>query len=46
MIQNARQAVAAEMASSTQLARGLLINALPTLRFSNDLSERVTLIVD
>lgn len=46
MIQYARQAVAAEMASSTQLARGLLINALPTLRFSNDLSERVTLIVD
>ena len=46
MVQNARQAVAAEMASSTQLARGLLINALPTLRFSNDLSERLTLIVD
>lgn len=46
LVQNARQAVAAEMASSTQLARGLLINALPTLRFSNDLSERLTLIVD
>ncbi|AFJ02542.1 Periplasmic Sensor signal transduction Histidine Kinase [Methylophaga frappieri] len=46
MVQNARQAIAAEMVSSTQLARGLLINALPTLRFSNDLSERLTLIVD
>lgn len=46
MLQNARQAVASEMASSTQLARGLLINALPTLRFSNDISERLTLIVD
>lgn len=46
MVQNARMAVASEMASSTQLARGLLINALPTLRFSNDLSERLTLIVD
>lgn len=46
MVQNGRQAVAYEMVSSTQLARGLLINALPTLRFSNDLSERLTLIVD
>ncbi|WP_430008922.1 ATP-binding protein [Methylophaga lonarensis] len=46
MVQNGRKAVAAEMESSTQLARGLLINALPTLRFSNDLSERLTLIVD
>lgn len=46
MIQNARHALAQEMASSTQLAKGLLINALPTLRFSNDLSERLTLIVD
>lgn len=46
MVQNARQALVAEMESSTQLAKGLLINALPTLRFSNDLSERLTLIVD
>ncbi len=46
MVQNGRKAVAAEMESSTQLARGLLINALPTLRFSNDLSERLTMIVD
>ncbi len=46
MVKNARQALVAEMESSTQLARGLLINALPTLRFSNDLSERLTLIVD
>lgn len=46
MVQNARQALALEMASSTQLAKGLLVNALPTLRFSNDLSERLTLIVD
>ncbi|MBD3635699.1 MAG: HAMP domain-containing protein [Methylophaga sp.] len=46
MVQNARQALAEEMASSTQLAKGLLVNALPTLRFSNDLSERLTLIVD
>jgi two-component system sensor histidine kinase UhpB len=46
MVQNARQALASEMASSTQLAKGLLVNALPTLRFSNDLSERLTLIVD
>jgi two-component system sensor histidine kinase UhpB len=46
MVQNARQALVQEMASSTQLAKGLLVNALPTLRFSNDLSERLTLIVD
>ncbi len=46
MVNNARQALESEMASSTQLAKGLLINALPTLRFSNDLSERLTLIVD
>ncbi|WP_286303815.1 MULTISPECIES: LapD/MoxY N-terminal periplasmic domain-containing protein [Methylophaga] len=46
MVQNARLALAQEMASSTQLAKGLLVNALPTLRFSNDLSERLTLIVD
>ncbi|OUR73131.1 histidine kinase [Methylophaga sp. 41_12_T18] len=46
MVHNARQALVSEMASSTQLAKGLLINALPTLRFSNDLSERLTLIVD
>lgn len=46
MVQNARQALVAEMASSTQLAKGLLVNALPTLRFSNDLSDRLTLIVD
>jgi len=46
MLQNARQALVQEMASSTQLAKGLLVNALPTLRFSNDLSERLTLIVD
>ncbi len=46
MVHNARQALGSEMASSTQLAKGLLINALPTLRFSNDLSERLTLIVD
>ncbi|RKZ83775.1 MAG: histidine kinase [Gammaproteobacteria bacterium] len=46
MVQNARQALVSEMKSSTQLAKGLLINALPTLRFSNDLGERLTLIVD
>lgn len=46
MVKNARQAVVSEMESSTQLAKGLLINALPTLRFSNDLGERLTLIVD
>jgi two-component system sensor histidine kinase UhpB len=46
MVKNARQAVISEMESSTQLAKGLLINALPTLRFSNDLGERLTLIVD
>jgi two-component system sensor histidine kinase UhpB len=46
LIKNARQALAAEMDSSTQLAKGLLVNALPTLRFSNDLSERLKLIVD
>jgi two-component system sensor histidine kinase UhpB len=46
MVQNARQALESEMESSTQLARGLLVNALPTLRFSNDLSQRLTLIVE
>jgi len=46
MINNARQALVAEMASSTELAKGLLINALPTLRFSNNLGERLTLIVE
>lgn len=46
MVKNAKQALAAEMASSTQLAKGLLINALPTLRFSNDISNRLALIVD
>lgn len=46
MVQNARKALVAEMDSSTQLAKGLLINALPTLRFSNDLSERLKLIVE
>jgi two-component system sensor histidine kinase UhpB len=46
MVKNARQALVSEMESSTQLARGLLINALPTLRFANDLSDRLTLIVD
>src|SRR5690554_5584013 len=46
MVQNARHALELEMASSTQLAQGLLVNALPTLRFSNDLSERLNLIVD
>jgi len=46
MVKNARQALVSEMDSSTQLAKGLLINALPTLRFSNDLSERLKLIVD
>ncbi len=46
MVKNARQALVAEMESSTQLARGLLINALPTLRFANDLSDRLTLIVE
>lgn len=46
MMQNARQALVSEMESSTNLAKGLLINALPTLRFSNDLGDRLTLIVD
>jgi len=46
MVKNARQALVAEMESSTQLAKGLLINALPTLRFSNDLGERLKLIVE
>lgn len=46
MVKNARQALVSEMDSSTQLAKGLLINALPTLRFSNDLGERLKLIVD
>ncbi len=46
MVKNARQALAAEMESSTQLAKGLLINTLPTLRFSNDIGERLTLIVN
>jgi len=46
IVNNARQALVAEMDSSTKLAKGLLINALPTLRFSNDLGERLTLIVD
>jgi len=46
MVHNARQALVAEMESSTTLAKGLLINALPTLRFSNDLGERLTMIVD
>jgi two-component system, NarL family, sensor histidine kinase UhpB len=46
MVQNARLALVSEMKSSTQLAKGLLINALPTLRFSNDLGERLTLIVE
>tara|TARA_R110001606_G_scaffold361754_7_gene515108 strand:+ start:4777 stop:6114 length:1338 start_codon:yes stop_codon:yes gene_type:complete len=46
MVHNARQALVAEMESSTNLAKGLLINALPTLRFSNDLGERLTMIVD
>jgi two-component system sensor histidine kinase UhpB len=41
MVHNARQALVAEMESSTNLAKGLLINALPTLRFSNDLGERL-----
>lgn len=45
MVKNAQQALEAEMESSTQLARGLLINALPTLRFSNDLGERLKMIV-
>jgi len=45
MVKNARKAVVAEMDSSTNLAKGLLINALPTLRFSNDLGERLKLIV-
>ncbi len=46
MVHNARQALVSEMKSSTNLAKGLLINALPTLRFSNDLGDRLTLIVD
>jgi len=46
MVKNARQALVSEMDSSTQLAKGLLINALPTLRFSNDLGERLKLIVN
>ncbi|MFW5427096.1 MAG: LapD/MoxY N-terminal periplasmic domain-containing protein [Methylophagaceae bacterium] len=46
MVKNAKQALSAEMESSTQLAKGLLINALPTLRFSNDISNRLALIVD
>ncbi|MDH5358192.1 MAG: histidine kinase [Gammaproteobacteria bacterium] len=46
MVQNARQALVAEMESSTKLAKGLLINALPTLRFSKDLGIRLTAIVD
>lgn len=46
MVENAKQALSAERESSTQLARGLLINALPTLRFSNDISSRLALIVD
>lgn len=46
MVKNAKQALGAEMESSTQLAKGLLINALPTLRFSNDLGERLKLIVE
>jgi len=46
MVKNARQALESEMESSTQLAKGLLVNALPTLRFSNDLSERLKLIVE
>ena len=46
MVKNARQALISEMESSTQLAKGLLINALPTLRFSNDLGSRLTMIVD
>lgn len=46
MVHNARQALISEMESSTNLAKGLLINALPTLRFSNDLGDRLTMIVD
>jgi len=46
MVKNARQALVSEMESSTQLSKGLLINALPTLRFSNDLGERLKLIVE
>ncbi|PHS26605.1 MAG: histidine kinase [Methylophaga sp.] len=46
MVKNAKQALSAEMESSTQLAKGLLINALPTLRFSNDIGNRLSLIVD
>ncbi|PHS68776.1 MAG: histidine kinase [Methylophaga sp.] len=46
IVKNARLALASEMKSSTQLAKGLLINSLPTLRFSNNLGERLTLIVD
>ena len=46
MAKNARQALVSEMESSTKLAKGLLINVLPTLRFSNDLGERLTLIID
>jgi len=45
MVKNAQQALDAEMESSTNLAKGLLINALPTLRFSNDLGERLKMIV-
>ncbi len=46
IVKNAKQALVAEMESSTNLAKGLLINALPTLRFSNDISNRLALIVD
>ncbi len=46
MVKNAKQALVSEMESSTNLAKGLLINTLPTLRFSNDISERLALIVN
>ena len=46
MVHNAKQALSEEMESSTSLAKGLLINALPTLRFANDLGDRLTLIVE
>lgn len=46
MVHNAKQALSEEMESSTSLAKGLLINALPTLRFANDLGGRLTLIVE
>lgn len=46
MVKNARQALVSEMESSTKLARGLLINALPESSSASDLGEQLTLIVE